>query len=383
VAATPPQLVFLSQNDPGDSVAAVLRHVAGVTAVDLSGLQMSSKVGLVAVLVLCAVRVSCRDQETLPRASFHARLTPPTCPASSCTHPLLCCMACNRCAHAQGLRSIAAALPEAHCLTRLLLPGTGLLDDGAAALAAALLQPPSPLASPPASRRGSSSGGAAALLHLDLSDNTVCDAGAAALLAALRGGALPRLQQLCLVGNRYPLDWEVVVALQQLEALLPGCRVDLGAPSSWCASPTAVGVGGGHGARGLTQHQHQHQQGRVPAGWSPPPAAAAAASSTSSTSGGGGYADSTASEDLCGVCLDAANALRISSCSHQLCIGCYRQLVKAAAAAAAGSSSRHHQQQQGQGRSTGCASCPFCRQPVTGFTYASWELAGIGSEVQE
>jgi hypothetical protein len=40
-----PQIVFLSQNDPGDNVAAVLRAVGGVACVDLSGLRMSTKVG--------------------------------------------------------------------------------------------------------------------------------------------------------------------------------------------------------------------------------------------------------------------------------------------------------------------------------------------------
>jgi hypothetical protein len=39
-----PQLIFLSQNDPGDNVAAVLRSVEGVVCVDMAGLQLSGKV---------------------------------------------------------------------------------------------------------------------------------------------------------------------------------------------------------------------------------------------------------------------------------------------------------------------------------------------------
>jgi hypothetical protein len=41
-----PQLIFLSQNDPGDNVAALLRSVEGVASVDLTGLQLSSKVSV-------------------------------------------------------------------------------------------------------------------------------------------------------------------------------------------------------------------------------------------------------------------------------------------------------------------------------------------------
>jgi hypothetical protein len=39
-----PQIIFLSQNDPGENAAALLRSVEGVVSVDLTGLQLSSKV---------------------------------------------------------------------------------------------------------------------------------------------------------------------------------------------------------------------------------------------------------------------------------------------------------------------------------------------------
>lgn len=202
---------------------------------------------------------------------------------------------------------------------------------------------------------------------------------------------LPLLQQLSVVDNRYPFDWSTVLQLQGLQVLQPGLRVDLGAPSSWCVTPSAVrGRLVNLGSTGLTN---------PPAGWTSASAAAEADSSgssgdNSSSSGdnsssssrgdgsgpveGGAEAEegvSTASEDLCGVCLDAPNALFVNGCRHQLCIECYKQLVKAAAAAAAASRSSRRQQQQQQGgeaAAVGCAACPFCRAPMTGFKYSAW-----------
>jgi hypothetical protein len=79
-------------------------------------------------------------------------------------------------------------------------------------------------------------------------------------------------------------------------------------------------------------------------------------------------ASSISSEDLCGVCLDAPNALHVTSCKHQLCISCYKQLVKAAAAAAAA----HSRRQPHAAGDVGCAACPFCRKPMAGFRYSAW-----------
>jgi hypothetical protein len=168
---------------------------------------------------------------------------------------------------------------------------------------------------------------------LDLSRNTICDAGATALAAAVSSGACPHLKLLSLVDNRYPFDWSAIMQLQRLEMIQPGLRVELGAPSTWCLNP---GVLAGKDS-GLT--------------------AAAASSSTAS---------SECSEDMCGVCFDAPNSLHIRSCSHRLCIDCYKQLVRAAAGS--GGSSRQLQQ---LGRA-GCPACPFCRTPMTGFMYSAW-----------
>jgi hypothetical protein len=169
---------------------------------------------------------------------------------------------------------------------------------------------------------------------LDLSRNTICDAGATALAAAVSSGACPQLKQLSLVDNRYPFDWSTIMQLQRLEMIQPGLRVELGAPSTWCLNP---GVLTGKPCGVL----------------------AVASSSSSSTA-------SDSSEDLCGVCLDAPNSLHIRSCSHKLCVDCYKQLVRASAGG--GSSSRQLQQ---LGRA-GCPACPFCRTPMTGFMYSAW-----------
>lgn len=235
---------------------------------------------------------------------------------------------------------------------------------------------------------------------LDLSQNVICDTGAADIAAAVEAGVLPQLRQLAVVDNRYPFDWSTVLQLQGLQVQQPGLRVDLGAPSSWCVTPAAAK------AR-LGKQQHQKQQAAVvaaaaaanplPAGWTPadscgssiaetppPPAAAAVAGSEGSADCTGGLvrscsslsaasASSVGSDDLCGVCFDAPNALYVDSCKHQLCIDCYKQLVKAAAVAAAASSSRRHQQQgAGEAAAAGCAACPFCRAPITGFRYSAW-----------
>jgi hypothetical protein len=331
----------------------------------------------------------------------------------------------------QGVKSLASSLPEAKSLQHLILRSTGLLDEGAAALAAALQQPPTtPILTPttsssaaaaaatnPTSSSGGSSGGgssngssgggsnggsSAASRHslqvLDLSQNVICDTGAADIAAAVEAGVLPQLRQLEVVDNRYPFDWSTVLQLQGLQVQQPGLRVDLGAPSSWCVTPAAAK------AR-LGKQQQRKQQAAVvaaaaaanplPAGWTPAdscgssiaetppsPAAAAVAGSEGSADCTGGLvrscsslsaasASSVGSDDLCGVCFDAPNALYVDSCKHQLCIYCYKQLVKAAAVAAAASSSRRHQQ-QGAGDAAGCAACPFCRAPMTGFRYSAW-----------
>jgi hypothetical protein len=177
-----------------------------------------------------------------------------------------------------------------------------------------------------------------ALRVLDVSRNTICDAGATALAAAVSSGACPHLKLLSLVDNRYPFDWSTIMQLQRLEMIQPGLRVELGAPSTWCLNP------------GVLAGKESGLQ------------AAAASSSSSSSS-----ASSECSEDLCGVCFDALNSLQIRSCSHRLCIDCYKRLVRAAAGS--GASSSRQLQQSGR---AGCPACPFCRTPMTGFMYSAW-----------
>lgn len=283
--------------------------------------------------------------------------------------------------HLQGLKAIAAALPEAKSLHQLLLRNTGVTEEGAAALAAALKKPPpaaaavdaaSPRAGSRRHRSSSSSSSSYVPDHvcvkiphidqdlqsaeqsavvtsplevLDLSHNTVCDTGAAALVEAIQAGACPSLTLLNLESNRYPFDWSTILNLQQLEVKQTGLRIQLGAPSSWCLNPSQA-----------------------------PAAATAAAvfsdSAASSSSNSSDLGSSIASEDLCGVCLDAPNTLVIRDCSHRLCTGCYKQLIKAAS----GSSSSSSRQQLHQGRAAAGsgAACPFCRQPMSGFIYSAW-----------
>jgi hypothetical protein len=372
-AVAAPQLVLLAQSDPGESVAALLKHVTGVTCVDLTGLALSSKVGvggcrralvvalrgaggrgaLVRAVVCFAPRGTSWQRGVQTATRMHPVLTGRLRSLST----VLCCWHCSH-THAQGVKAIAAALPAAASLETLLLPRTGLLDECAAALAAALRQPPNPL-------RGSSSGGVvplapcahgagAALRALDLGGNTLCDAAACALADAVRAGALPALRRLRVAANRYPFERATVLRLRQLEAAQPGLRVDLGSASSHVrAAPPASAAAGG--------------------------AAAVTGSSSGGSSGSGGGcagdaggsdADSLAGGDVCGVCLDARNALQISRCGHQLCVECYRQLVRAAAAAAAGSSGSSGSRQQRQAQAAqACAACPFCRSAMEGFAY--------------
>lgn len=225
---------------------------------------------------------------------------------------------------------------------------------------------------------------------LDLSQNVICDTGAEQLAAAVQApGVLPRLQQLVVVDNRYPFDWATVLQLQGLQVLRPGLRVNLGAPSSWCVAPSAVSKGGRLAAAAAAAATvSSSSSAAVPAGWtSAAPEAlllggSAAEGTTEQEAGSSssaaaaeeqaaGEALSIASEDLCGVCLDAPNALFVNSCRHQLCIDCYKQLVKAAAAAAAASGGRRQLQSTSQD-ALGCAACPFCRAPMTGFRYSAW-----------
>jgi hypothetical protein len=170
---------------------------------------------------------------------------------------------------------------------------------------------------------------------LDLDRNTICDAGATALAAAVSSGACPQLKQLSLIDNRYPFDWSTIMQLQRLEMIQPGLRVELGAPSTWCIDPAAL------------------------AGKAAPGVGLPSSSSSS--------AASDSSDDLCGVCFDAPNSLHIRSCSHKLCIDCYKQLVRASAGS--GASSSRQLQQLGR---AGCPACPFCRTPMTGFMYSAW-----------
>jgi hypothetical protein len=91
-----PQIVFLSQNDPGDNVAAVLRAVGGVACVDLSGLRMSTKVGAevggaggvdIGVWLACSVsrdtsvlhthRHYCESLLRIPASHYWSSLSPP------------------------------------------------------------------------------------------------------------------------------------------------------------------------------------------------------------------------------------------------------------------------------------------------------------------
>ncbi|KAF6262310.1 hypothetical protein COO60DRAFT_1699325 [Scenedesmus sp. NREL 46B-D3] len=331
-----PNADILEPERPCDSVAAALRNVEGLAVADLAGLPLGNK----------------------------------------------------------GVKAVASALQDASSLQQLLLQDTGVLEEGAVALAAALIKRANATARPagaaaaaaaaavgaaghvasgstpaasttehgrsrhhrrqlgsssshqqqqqqPIDRRGSrQTAGAAvaaaaaaavdrilqqqqpaclnALQVLDLSSNTICDAGATALAAAVSSGACPQLRHLSLNDNRYPFDWSTIMQLQRLEMIQSGLRVELGAPST-CGSSSSS-------------------------------------------------ASSECSDDLCGVCLDAPNSLHIRSCSHQLCIDCYKQLVRTAAGGGAGSSSRQLQQ---LGRA-GCPACPFCRTPMTGFMYSAW-----------
>jgi hypothetical protein len=301
------------------------------------------------------------------------------------------------CLSIQGIKSLAAAIPEAKSLKQLILRSTGLLDEGASALAAALQQQQqtsptsatttsSSISNTPGANRtddahspnSSSSDVSHPLEVLDLSQNVICDIGAGEIAAAVEAGRLPHLRQVAIVDNRYPFDWSTVLQLQGLQVIQPGLRVDLGAPSSWCITPSAVKGRLVNPVGGLIT------AGKVsvnpPAGWTP--VTDVSSSSGGGSSGGDGSeaiiagglssmdALSISSEDLCGVCFDAPNALYVQECKHQLCIECYKQLVKAAAAAAAASSRRH--QQGAEGAAAGCAACPFCRAPMTGFRYSAW-----------
>lgn len=311
-----------------------------------------------------------------------------------------CVLSCAAAVFVQGVKSLAAALPEAKSLTHLILRSTNLLDEGAAALAVALQPSATPLTSPTStvsssscrgardgnsggSNTGGDSGGNGgdsgdssspghALQVLDLSQNIICDSGAEAIAAAVEAGALPQLQQLAVVDNRYPFDWATVLQLQGLQVLQPGLRVDLGAPSSWCITPSAV-KGRLVNPMGGLSGKPAGQLVNPPAGWTPA-TADGSDTSTAAAAAAAGAADalSISSEDLCGVCFDAPNALYVNDCKHQLCIECYKQLVKAAAAAAAASSSSRRHQQSAEGAAAGCAACPFCRVPMTGFRYSAW-----------
>lgn len=89
----------------------------------------------------------------------------------------------------EGLAALAPPLrQQLPKLRSLFLNDNGLSDAGVAALLAEQQQPPSP---PPP--RAGASGALQALEGLSLSANSVTDEQCAALAAALRGGALPRL----------------------------------------------------------------------------------------------------------------------------------------------------------------------------------------------
>jgi hypothetical protein len=66
--------------------------------------------------------------------------------------------------------------------------------------------------------------------------------------------------------------------------------------------------------------------------------------------------------DDCGICLDRRCAVVLSSCQHALCLSCAQALVSMS-------------QQQRAGTRTGADQvhrplpCPFCRQPVAGFSH--------------
>eukprot|EP00879_Flechtneria_rotunda_P007373 GHRR01007735.1.p1 GENE.GHRR01007735.1~~GHRR01007735.1.p1 ORF type:complete len:449 (+),score=191.61 GHRR01007735.1:1410-2756(+) len=310
-----PWLILLSQNDPSDTVAAVLKNVDSLRTIDLGGLHLGSK----------------------------------------------------------GARAIAAALPDANNLRQLLLNSTGLAEEGTMAIAAALIsqwnanRQSNPYADQRVDRSNTNDDQSTPQLQvLDLSQNTICDAGVLAVAAAVQAGACPQLQLLSLVDNRYPFDWSTVLHLQRLSVVQPGLRIELGAPSSWCTDPNlAAGLPGSNGAE--SSHKPTLNAVQVAAASAGSSGCSCGSSSDSSNSGYEDAASSVASDNLCGVCLDAPNSLHIRNCGHELCIDCYKQMLKSATA-----SSSRRSSSGGGGNSAGCALCPFCRVPMTGFVYSAW-----------
>jgi hypothetical protein len=245
-----------------------------------------------------------------------------------------------------GWRDLTRAVGAATQLQQLLLARTELNDEAAAGIGQAL-------------------GPDHSLVTLDLSGNTVCEAGAVALATSIAGGACPQLQLLALVDNRYPFDLDHLQALQALQLLRPGLTVDLGlqllhATASMALSRAATGSTM-YGATSLTTGPSRTLSDAV-AAVGGPAASLATAGSSAGAADGLQSPRSTASEDLCGVCFDQPNSLRVTGCGHSLCVDCYRRLCRASGMASGTSSST--------GVSSACPSCPFCRGPIQGFRYS-------------
>jgi Leucine Rich repeat len=174
------------------------------------------------------------------------------------------------------------------------------------------------------------------LQSLDLSHNTLCDAGALALADALAAGAAPALVRLLLSDNRLPWDADTVAALQQVASARPALALELGQSVEWAGPGSSSG--GSSSSSGVSS--------------------CAPASSASSSC-----------DETCGVCLDAPNALSIRGCGHHLCAGCYKQLVRAAAESAAAAGDVRSISEVSGPANAAAATCPFCRAPIRGFRY--------------
>ena len=268
--------------------------------------------------------------------------------------------------HVQGARTVAAALPLAPRLRAANLSATGLGDDAAAALAAAL-----PLCG--------------ALEVLALRRGVIADGGALALAAALEGGACPRLRRLALAGNRFPLEPATLARLRALGARRGGrVRVELlgpldrqlsvapAAPSAHqqLCSPAALNRLLSSQPLTATAAVQQgssakHAAALRAAGSSSAGAAADGGTTTSLTRSSSGVSSNEGSgsrddDQLCGVCFDRPNGLRVRACGHPLCVPCYRRIIAGGGSGGGG----------GSAASPAAPCCPFCRGRIDGFAYS-------------
>jgi hypothetical protein len=162
--------------------------------------------------------------------------------------------------------------------------------------------------------------------------------------AQQRGGP-SALQLLDLSDLKYPLPAPALAALASAVAANGRCRLLLAPGQALLPPPPGAPLPPSPPASpGQQQQQRQRQQQLGGPALDAPGSPASAAGSASA-----------ASEDLCGVCFDAANHVALRPCRHQLCGQCYREV-----------SSSHASLQ---------APCPFCRGRIEGFSYLQWPPA--------